>query len=293
MYSESPATKDSRNEWLQIVTALAMKSAEAYGPSSSHSTEKYKKQFVDDDENEHIIIQSGRHSAVAVLSTYDDKVILAFKGSSSLNDWVRNAKFRTKPEKNGGRVHRGFQQALDSIWDDVEAHLSRFNGLKIYYAGHSLGGSLATIAAARRPPNMLSTFGAPRVGNNFFNQTVDREKWFRVVYSLDPVPWMPPKNFFWLGYEQGGRLIFIDEDGLFHEINEEESTTPEFRFKHTFRPFRGKRNPWEWIDKTIQTGPVIVETGGPELEISRSAGFSAHFEQLHKRPISDNDFIIP
>lgn len=101
MYSESPATKDSRNEWLQIVTALAMKSAEAYGPSSSHSTEKYKKQFVDDDENEHIIIQSGRHSAVAVLSTYDDKVILAFKGSSSLNDWVRNAKFRTKPEKKG------------------------------------------------------------------------------------------------------------------------------------------------------------------------------------------------
>ncbi len=248
---------------------------------------------MDSDKTENIIIQRGRHSPVALLSVYSEKVILAFKGTSSLHDWLINAKLWMKSEKNGGRVHCGFQQELDVIWDEVETNLNRFDGLEIFYTGHSLGGALTTIAAARRPPTLLSTFGAPRVGDRIFNETMDRNKWFRVVRSGDPVPRIPPQNFLWSGYEHGGRLIIIEDDWQLHEVNEKDYNVLKTWFVREVRRIRTLMNSSKSFGSPIKPRPMIVETDLPELEIPASAGFTGHFQHIHERPISDNDLILP
>src|SRR5690625_5942183 len=71
---------------------------------------------------------------------------------------------------------------------------------KVHCIGHSLGGAVATLAAdcvARNRPNpvRLCTFGAPRVGGNFFARSctnlVGEENIMRVFHTTDPVPMMP------------------------------------------------------------------------------------------------------
>lgn len=72
---------------------------------------------------------------------------------------------------------------------------------RIIATGHSLGGAVATIAAANlRKAGFavdIYTFGAPRAGNaafaNFVTQQAGAE--FRVTHDNDPVPRLPPIIF--------------------------------------------------------------------------------------------------
>ena len=70
-------------------------------------------------------------------------------------------------------------------------------------AGHSLGGALATLAAASlRMANGstdLYTYGSPRVGNTAFVEFVESLPGgnYRLTHSADPVPLLPPSV---LGY---------------------------------------------------------------------------------------------
>jgi len=47
-----------------------------------------------------------------------------------------------------GRVHGGFKQEVDDLWPDIERHLAD-NTPALWFAGHSLGGAMATICAGR------------------------------------------------------------------------------------------------------------------------------------------------
>jgi alpha-beta hydrolase superfamily lysophospholipase len=62
----------------------------------------------------------------------------------------------------------------------------------LYYTGHSLGGALATLAASLRPPCAVYTFGAPRIGNAEFAQTLAGIPVFNVFNPKDIVPELPP-----------------------------------------------------------------------------------------------------
>jgi Lipase (class 3) len=71
-------------------------------------------------------------------------------------------------------VHRGFQQALNRVWQEVH-HLVTDYRLKyptaeICFTGHSLGAALALLAFSRfaDPDISLYTFGSPRVGDGAF-----------------------------------------------------------------------------------------------------------------------------
>ncbi len=74
-----------------------------------------------------------------------------------------------------------------------------YPNVKVYFTGHSLGGGIATFAAAdffsTYSLGEVYTYGKPRVGNKkfveWFNQNV---KAFRVVHNKDPVPRLPPKS---------------------------------------------------------------------------------------------------
>jgi len=68
---------------------------------------------------------------------------------------------------------------------------------------------LATLAAARRPPQTLYTYGSPLVGDKVFVASLSRVGAYRVVNNRDVVPTLPPP----LGYHHAGELHYITHDG--------------------------------------------------------------------------------
>ena len=113
----------------------------------------------------------------------------------------------------GGLVHEGFQEALDDVWAEIETVLDGGldGGTPVFYTGHSLGGALATLAASRRPPRAVYTYGAPRVGDRDFVATLEDVPFFRVVNNRDVVTRLPP-SLPHLKLVDAGELHYIAHD---------------------------------------------------------------------------------
>jgi len=152
----------------------------------------------------------------------DDIAVVVFRGTELKDprDILTDLKIRKRDlseQGRVGRVHRGFSQALDKIWDDVEVAISSLKGSQyLMMTGHSLGGALAVLAANRigesRPVGLM-TFGCPRVGNAAFCADVANRhpgQHMRFVNGADVVPMLP---FFALGYRHSGTLCYIDRKG--------------------------------------------------------------------------------
>ena len=140
--------------------------------------------------------------------------ILSFRGSEKVKaDWLTN--FDIFPVKQAyGKVHGGFLDGFQAVKGKLESLLAPISEQPIVFTGHSLGGALATIAAAEwhdnYPPATIYTFGQPAVGRMgfrdfFFEQYPGR--FFRFVNSDDLVAMLPPN------YKHVGKLIHFDDDG--------------------------------------------------------------------------------
>ncbi|HEX5050796.1 MAG TPA: hypothetical protein VFZ65_03405 [Planctomycetota bacterium] len=151
-------------------------------------------------------------STQGALVVGDGVGVLVFRGTTDLRDWLTNLRVAPAEWPHGGRVHDGFARGLASVWDEVEEELRRL-GLPTYVTGHSLGGALATLAAALGAFVAAYTFGAPRVGDAAFWRTL-RCPLHRVVNNRDIVPTVPPRR---MGYTHGGVLHHIAADGSVHE----------------------------------------------------------------------------
>lgn len=151
---------------------------------------------------------------------------LFFRGTDCLRDALSNIDVRSRRlcgENHAAKVHRGFLYQFDAIEPFISRELwKRKNEFdEIICTGHSLGGALATLAAAfygsrKRLPLVLMkdddcddvedykklyvntkcyTFGAPRVGNtefvNYFSRYVPPGRHWRVFHMEDPVPMLP------------------------------------------------------------------------------------------------------
>jgi hypothetical protein len=103
-----------------------------------------------------------------------------------------------------GRVHPGFAASLDRLWDGIAAAVRSLRGAdaapRLYFTGHSKGGTLANLAAlcARRalPAAIVkaATFGAARAGDAVFAEAyraagIDCQ---RYEVAEDLVPGLPP-----------------------------------------------------------------------------------------------------
>lgn len=140
----------------------------------------------------------------------DDVLWVVFRGSSNVEDMLASIDVRVA---YGGMedvyLHRGFYEQFQSVESVLAEWLDRHvqDGVKtIVFTGHSLGSSLAQIAAAwygARAVNpalriVCHTFGCPRTGNTGFVEWFEKHvsEHIRIVNTQDPVP-MIPQRYVW------------------------------------------------------------------------------------------------
>lgn len=131
---------------------------------------------------------------------------LVFRGTHDLIDWVTNLDALLVADVRG-RVHAGFKKALDTLWPSIVQALDA-DRRPAFYTGHSLGAALATLAALRRPPQALYTFGSPLVGDKDFAAAFPRPV-YRIVNNRDIVTTVPPFE----GFVHVGELHYITHGG--------------------------------------------------------------------------------
>ncbi|HVN00414.1 MAG TPA: lipase family protein [Caulobacteraceae bacterium] len=144
----------------------------------------------------------------AMVAETQTEVILAFRGTEPLGglslrtllDWLNdvNAPLVTAPGQTGA-VHSGFVHALDMLWSWIEAQLAALDPEKpLYVTGHSKGGAMANLAAARLAAagrkTSVYTFEAARCGGQTFADSFARlvPNAFRYEFQDDLVPHLPP-----------------------------------------------------------------------------------------------------
>jgi len=145
--------------------------------------------------------------------------IVAFCGTESWRDWRTNRQARMKPWACGStgvsdiKAHRGMVNAYWSVREELRSETDRAANDRVVFTGHSLGGGLATLAAADYSVSTchlvtLVTFGAPRVGGLRFSRfAIDTvPQWTRITHAADPVPYLPPAHW---GYRHGRKAKHI------------------------------------------------------------------------------------
>jgi triacylglycerol lipase len=185
----------------------------AYKPEPTILRELSRRGF--SSQNVRCFDQEGTQAFAAVS---DKALIVAFRGTEiDLNDIYAdiNAKWQ---EGLYGKVHKGFYDALECVWRDISGFLDdhSVDSLPVWFTGHSLGGALAVLAAAKQIKRKgtvsgVYTFGGPRCGNTTFANTFNARfsHACRFVYEEDIVTRIPPRSLF-------GRSQYRHVGDLFH-----------------------------------------------------------------------------
>ncbi|WKY08867.1 hypothetical protein Q1695_001780 [Nippostrongylus brasiliensis] len=151
-------------------------------------------------------------SAFQVYFPRSRAVALIFRGTmSKLLDEAISFVFHRKVNfsPTGGRVVEYYLHAFRAIWEsgmreDFDSILKAHPHSQIWCFGHSLGGGMASLAAAqisamygRRSSIHLITMGQPRIGDISF--AVGHGKLVpnsvRIVHNQDPIPGLPPRVY--------------------------------------------------------------------------------------------------
>jgi triacylglycerol lipase len=164
----------------------------------------------------------------AYVAASDHMIIAAFRGTevAKIADWLSDVNTPAVPgPARNGLVHLGFHQALGSIYPEVRDAIEglRTNDQTLWFTGHSLGGALAMLAAARmyfEDPKLLAdgvyTFGQPRTCDRLLARAYDsafKSRVFRFVNNNDIVPQVPPEPVF----HHVKSMMYFDADGALHE----------------------------------------------------------------------------
>ncbi|MBF0572015.1 MAG: lipase family protein [Candidatus Omnitrophica bacterium] len=155
------------------------------------------------------------------LAANEKMIVLAFRGTQSIENWLMDFKTALVPSKVG-KIHYGFNEALKSVWNNLYETICAWKGQAqtLWVTGHSLGGALAALTVdwlTEQDVNVdgLYTYGQPRVGdkdfaNNFNTKTNGYV--FRFVNDADIVPRVPPPP----GYKHTEAVCFLDNKGNIH-----------------------------------------------------------------------------
>jgi triacylglycerol lipase len=121
-----------------------------------------------------------------VVIKHEEYVVAAFRGTAEIADWLDNLNAVATPGPLG-EVHTGFHRALMDIWLQMKTTIRTFRRTSdklpdrpLWITGHSLGGAMATLAAAtliQADETFYGTytFGSPQVGDRDFARTFNVE----------------------------------------------------------------------------------------------------------------------
>lgn len=187
-----------------------------------------------------------RHTASgteAYIAFDSHAVIVAFRGTEkNASDFLTDARIKLVPWPHWQesaptpQVHTGFCHGVDAIWPELNQRLldiRQDNKQSIWFTGHSLGGALAMLSAARLAAeglvdptshethavtvNGVYTYGQPRVGDQRFADGYQArlgDRTFRYVNNRDIVARVPPRA---LGFRHAGELRYFDGFGRLHD----------------------------------------------------------------------------
>jgi alpha-beta hydrolase superfamily lysophospholipase len=130
-------------------------------------------------------------------------IVIAFRGSTTIDAWITNFDFDTTNTDicSGCTAHHGFWNswvdARDAVTPAVKQAATTFPDYKIVAVGHSLGAAIASLGAAQLRNSGLTialyTFGSPRIGGTKTSSYISNQPGgnFRVTHWNDPVPKLP------------------------------------------------------------------------------------------------------
>ncbi len=118
-------------------------------------------------------------------------------------------------DARNGHVHAGFAQAFDQVAGSVRTAVVALQADKpreVWYTGHSQGGALATLAAARfADATAVVTFGCPRAGDDtFVSGFPPAARVWRFCTPDDPIARLPARVWPW-DYRHVGPATLLDE----------------------------------------------------------------------------------
>jgi len=169
-----------------------------------------------------------------------DRIIVAFRGSSTLTNWILNFDFgktSAYPLCDGCSVHSGFLTTWESVQDGVtnaaKALVKAHPTAEVFLTGHSMGGSLAALAAAHFDFSQnitvhgVYTYGESRTGNeafkNFYNSGT-HVSW-RLTHYKDPVPHLPPMMF---NFHHISTEVFYNDESTSYKLCDGSGEDPTF-----------------------------------------------------------------
>lgn len=159
--------------------------------------------------------------SLLVLDHAKQAIVLTFRGTSNLRNWVENARV-CKKTFVFGTVHSGFWDCADDqmtlFMAPVKKLLDDYPSYTLVLTGHSLGGALATLSAVllQRMYDVdvgrmhLVTYGQPRVGDFDLVSWINMQEWkvTRVVNANDLVPHLPLNA---MGYFHSHTQVYINQ----------------------------------------------------------------------------------
>ncbi len=145
--------------------------------------------------------RAGSFGADGFVAERDGTLYVVFRGTqlNRFEDLVTDLMSISEKDCGAGRVHAGFTKTFErtEVKDHLRNLLANRSG-KVVFTGHSLGGAMATLAAASfgKAGDPLITFGSPRVGDPVFAAELKRKglKIDRYVLCCDIIARLPPKR---------------------------------------------------------------------------------------------------
>lgn len=171
------------------------------------------------------VIGFNKRSAQAVLIEHKNYLCIAFRGTETED--ILDHIWACPVNKLFGRFHKGYWHEVDAVWGKINREYEKLQANKenkkpLLITGHSLGGAMATIAAARficenvednKILTSLYTFGQPRAMDISTAPKYDSkisDRYHRFHNYGDMVPTIPNRS---TGYSHAGKCVFIHQAG--------------------------------------------------------------------------------
>lgn len=162
-------------------------------------------------------IDSIKDTQLALIGN-DEFTAVVFRGTQQAVDWLTNfdVEFVSGPYTKD--VHKGFFEGVEGAWQELKTQLGSRKHTKLWVSGHSLGGALASLCAAKLVEqgvqvDMVVTFGSPRPGSVDFADKYNellKDRTYRYVNHNDVVPRVPPRS---MSFGHVGNYLHLNESG--------------------------------------------------------------------------------